>query len=109
MGVYEGRLRLVAMPLKQEERAGEQAYAKIMQAYRGRILPQSHPISQYIHRVGERIVAVSGLEHLNWEFYVVDDPTVNCMVLPGGKVFVYAGMLSVVRNEDNLAAVLGHE
>ena len=35
--------------------------------------------------------------------------TANAFVLPGGKVFVHSGLLNVCRNEDALAAVLGHE
>lgn len=35
--------------------------------------------------------------------------TANAFVLPGGKVFVFSGILNVCRNEDALAAVLGHE
>lgn len=35
--------------------------------------------------------------------------TANAFVLPGGKVFVHSGILNVCRNEDALAAVLGHE
>lgn len=33
----------------------------------------------------------------------------NAFVLPGGKVFVYSGIINVAGNEDGLAAVLGHE
>lgn len=33
----------------------------------------------------------------------------NAFILPGGKVFVYSGILRVTRSEDGLAAVLGHE
>jgi metalloendopeptidase OMA1, mitochondrial len=33
--------------------------------------------------------------------------TMNAFVLPGGKVFVYSGILSVCRNDSGLAAVLG--
>ncbi len=33
----------------------------------------------------------------------------NAFVLPGGKVFVFSGLLPIVRTEDGLAAVLGHE
>jgi Zn-dependent protease with chaperone function len=29
--------------------------------------------------------------------------------LPGGKVFVFTGILPIVENEDGMAAVLGHE
>lgn len=33
----------------------------------------------------------------------------NAFILPGGKVFVYSGILPITRNQDGLAAVLGHE
>ncbi len=33
----------------------------------------------------------------------------NAFVLPGGKVFVYSGILPICRNDSGLAAVLSHE
>ena len=33
----------------------------------------------------------------------------NAFVIPGGKVFVYSGILPVAKNDDGLAAILGHE
>lgn len=45
-----------------------------------------------------------------WEVYVVDDKkTKNAFVLPGGKIFVFTGILPVSLNDDGLATVLGHE
>lgn len=42
--------------------------------------------------------------------YVVDDKSVkNAFVLPGGKIFVFTGILPVSANDDGLATVLGHE
>ncbi len=35
--------------------------------------------------------------------------TANAFVLPGGKVFVFSGILPLARNDSALAAVLGHE
>lgn len=35
--------------------------------------------------------------------------TANAFVIPGGKVFVFSGILNVCGSEDGLAAVLGHE
>ena len=35
--------------------------------------------------------------------------TANALVLPGGKVVVFSGILDVARTESALAAVLGHE
>ncbi|KAK4689916.1 hypothetical protein P7C73_g203, partial [Tremellales sp. Uapishka_1] len=45
-----------------------------------------------------------------WEVYVIDDKTTkNAFVLPGGKIFVFTGILPVSANDDGLATVLGHE
>ena len=44
-----------------------------------------------------------------WELAVVDNPTVNAFVLPGGKIVVFSGILSVAQNQHQLAAVMGHE
>lgn len=44
-----------------------------------------------------------------WELAVVNQPDVNAFVMPGGKIVVKAGILSMTKNQDQLAAVLGHE
>lgn len=45
-----------------------------------------------------------------WEVFVVDDPkTKNAFVIPGGKIFVFTGILPVSANDDGLATVMGHE
>ena len=49
---------------------------------------------------------VAGFE---WEFNVVNDPTVNAWCMPGGKVVVYTGILPVTQNDEGLAVVMGHE
>jgi predicted Zn-dependent protease len=49
------------------------------------------------------------LKGYQWEFNVVDDPTVNAFCMPGGKVIFYTGILKVCGNEDAIATVMGHE
>ena len=44
-----------------------------------------------------------------WEVVVFDDEQVNAFALPGGKIGVYTGLLNVAKNQDQLAAVIGHE
>ncbi|EPQ29730.1 uncharacterized protein PFL1_02950 [Pseudozyma flocculosa PF-1] len=46
----------------------------------------------------------------DWELFVIDEPSEkNAFVLPGGKVFVFTGILPITANDDGLATVLGHE
>ncbi|KAI8094195.1 peptidase family M48-domain-containing protein [Thamnidium elegans] len=86
-----------------------QAYNEVMHQYGRKILPKNHPYSKFVSRIAQRLVNVSGMEDMKWEFYVVDSPEKNAFVLPGGKVFVFTGILPIVQNEDGMAAVLGHE
>lgn len=49
------------------------------------------------------------LEHFNWEFNLVNNKSVNAWCLPGGKIVVYDGIMSVADDDASLAIVLGHE
>lgn len=49
------------------------------------------------------------LDGYDWEFNLVEDPSVNAWCMPGGKVVVYTGILPVTKDEDGLAVVMGHE
>ncbi|MCC4590013.1 M48 family metallopeptidase [Xanthomonas campestris pv. cannae] len=44
-----------------------------------------------------------------WETALFKDKEPNAFALPGGKVGVNSGIFSVAKNQDQLAAVLGHE
>jgi predicted Zn-dependent protease len=60
-------------------------------------------------RVGTKIQNAAGRGGEAWEFVVFDTKDLNAFVLPGGRVGVYKGLLDFVENDDQLAAVLGHE
>jgi predicted Zn-dependent protease len=40
---------------------------------------------------------------------VVNSPTVNAFALPGGQIFVYSGIISKMKNYNELVALLSHE
>lgn len=44
-----------------------------------------------------------------WEVVVFDDASPNAFALPGNKIGVHSGMLQIIDNQDQLAAVVGHE
>ncbi len=45
----------------------------------------------------------------SWEVVVFDDPTLNAFALPGNKIGVHTGLIDLVDNQAQLAAVIGHE
>ncbi len=84
------------------------------------VLPASDPKTALVHRIGNNIKGAvekfltdngqsSRIEGFQWEFNVVNDPTVNAWCMPGGKVVVYTGILPVTQDEASLAVVMGHE
>lgn len=67
------------------------------------------PRAQRVRKVGHKIALVSGKSY-NWEFNLVDnDEAANAFALPGGKVFVYTGLLDLAQTDDELATVMAHE
>ncbi len=44
-----------------------------------------------------------------WEVVVFEDKTLNAFALPGNKIGVHSGLINLVDNQDQLAAVIGHE
>ncbi len=49
-------------------------------------------------------------KYFEWEYILIDNKKVrNAWCMPGGKIAVYSGILDVTKNENGLAAVMGHE
>lgn len=91
----------------QEIRIGEQNYAPTKQSQGGDfdIVPE---LTTYVNEVGQKLAAVADRK-LPYEFVVLNNPVPNAWALPGGKVAVNMGLLTELKSEAELAAVLGHE
>lgn len=74
-------------------------------------LVQDRATIDYVACVADAIVGTLDGEAaaLYWELAIVNQPDVNAFVMPGGKIVVKSGILSVAENQHQLAAVLGHE
>lgn len=83
-------------------------------------LPDSDSRTKLVRKVGKRVAGATEnflkekgkknrIEGFKWKFNVLKDNTINAWCMPGGRIVVYSGILSVIRNELGLATVLGHE
>jgi len=102
-----GKKELQFISGAQEVKIGEQNYAPTRQGEGGdlKVLPE---LTAYINEVGRKLSAVSDRE-LPYEFAVLNNSVPNAWALPGGKISVNRGLLTELKNEAELAAVLGHE
>ncbi len=66
-------------------------------------------VTAYVRQLGQRIVRQLGEQPFSYHFAVVRDPNVNAFAVPGGYVYLHAGLLTLAANDDEVAGVLGHE
>ncbi|MBI5868113.1 MAG: M48 family metalloprotease [candidate division Zixibacteria bacterium] len=63
----------------------------------------------YLTEVGEKIVKVCDRPELQYHFTVIESDQINAFATPGGYVFFYTGILRLMDNEAEMAAVMAHE
>ena len=73
------------------------------------VLPDSSPVSQYVQRLGQKLVAYAPGYKWPYRFHVVNVADINAFALPGGTIFVNLGTIQAAANEAQLAGVMAHE
>jgi predicted Zn-dependent protease len=72
-------------------------------------LYDNQAVTDYINLVGNLLVEATPGYDLSFKFFVIDQPFVNAYACPSGYIFITKGLLQSIKNEGELAAVLGHE
>ncbi len=72
-------------------------------------LVEDPEINEYIQSLGLRLSSLSNQGNRDFNFFLVNERTINAFALPGGYVGVNTGLLLDTRNESELAGVLAHE
>ena len=101
-----GRQQIVLVGEDQLAQAGASAWQQQIATQR---LSTDPTLNRRVREVGERIVSAAGLSGPQWDYRVFVSDSPNAFVLPGGKVGVTTGLFRVAQNDDQLAAVIGHE
>ena len=82
--------------------------------FQGRFHHRIQPpaVSRSLQSVGNRLWqnSIARESEYQFDFHLLrDEQAVNAFALPGGQVFITAGLMSKLENIDQLAGVLGHE
>ncbi|MDP1657719.1 MAG: M48 family metalloprotease, partial [Methylotenera sp.] len=70
---------------------------------------QDAEVTSYLQALGMRLVSNSPDSQLKFNFFVVQDNSINAFAMPGGVVGVHTGLILAANSESELASVLGHE
>jgi metalloendopeptidase OMA1, mitochondrial len=126
------RPQYLGLTPQQEFELGRKADEQVLKESRakGILLADDSVETKRVQGVGRKIEAATAnqlllreinlrvqKEYLSWEYHVLKSDQINAFCLPGGRVFVFTGLLGgklhdgqpVVENDDQLATVMGHE
>lgn len=105
-----GKLTKAATPLSDEEEyyLGRGVAAMVLSQYRPYRRP---PLQAYVNKVAAAVAANSNRPEIfgGYHVQILDTPEVNALSAPGGFIFISRGFLSLMPDEEALAAVLAHE
>ncbi|WP_256202381.1 M48 family metallopeptidase [Stenotrophomonas pictorum] len=104
-----GRRQVVGGVSQQQlDQLGAQAFSEIKAK---QTLSRDGTQNGYVQCVVNALVAQLPAQYrgVRWETALFVDKEPNAFALPGGKVGVNTGIFSAARNQDQLAAVIGHE
>ena len=101
-----GRNQLILVDEAQVQALGLQAYQEMKQK---QPLSDNQALNARVQKVGRDIARISPKPDWDWEFSLFDNDSPNAFALPGGKVGVNTGLFKAAKNDDQLAAVIGHE
>lgn len=102
-----GRSQLLLLPAGEVSQMGVAAFDDKKKS--SKVVTEA-ATNRYVNCVAEGVIAaLSGDQRRSWEVVVFDDDSANAFALPGAKIGVHTGLLKVAVNQDQLAAVIGHE
>ena len=70
---------------------------------------QDIEVIDYLNTLGNKLAAASPDKQQKFNFFVVQDNSINAFAMPGGIIGVHTGLILANNSESELASVLGHE
>ncbi len=98
----------VGMSREEQIQVGYQTAAQVYKQMP--VLPDSSPVTQYVQRLGAKLVAQIPQQY-SWpyQFHVIAQKEINAFALPGGPIFINLGTITAADSEAQLAGVMAHE
>lgn len=107
---YTGRTQTIGMSPDQEIAIGLQSAPQMAQQHGGLYPDQKY--QDLVDNIGKKLIdnSIAKDTPYSYEFHLLADPnTINAFALPGGQIFITYALFSQLKNQDQLAGILGHE
>ena len=109
LGTYNpatGQNELIMISTQEEVAMGQQAHEQILKEY---TLSTDEAMNRRVRSIGRRLALVSDRQDYTYQFFVLESKEYNAFTIPGGRIYMFSGLLKDLPSDDAVAAVLGHE
>ena len=93
------------IPLKKEHSIGFTCASAVADAP----LVENENLVRYVHYVGWYLAGSTERYDIRFNYYILDTDRINAVACPGGYIVLTTGLLKLVHDESELAALLAHE
>ena len=101
-----GRKQLLLFPESKMNEMGSASFAELRTKTP---VIEDQSTHAYIKCITDRLLVAMDQKPTEWQIEVFQDKTANAFALPGKKMGIHTGMIDLSKNQDQLAAVIGHE
>ncbi|MBA4358841.1 MAG: hypothetical protein C0405_14070, partial [Desulfovibrio sp.] len=92
--------------LEEERKLGREAYDEVMEKVP---LVKDPDCLAYLRGLGKRITDLLQDDPFTYVFNIADDGEMNAFAIPGGYIFFFRGIITMLENEGELVGILAHE
>ncbi|MBW2708434.1 MAG: M48 family metalloprotease [Deltaproteobacteria bacterium] len=95
-----------ALSIEDEWKMGQAFFFQVSGQYE---LVSDPFVCKYFNDLGHYLLAPLETKPFPFQFYIINDDTLNAFAGPGGHIFFYAGLIEAMDRVDELAAIVCHE
>jgi len=109
LGTYNpatGRKEFIFISTSEEISLGNNLHQKLSKQFE--FSDQVKDIER-IRRIGQRLAQVSDRRDYQYQFFLIEKDEMNAFTTPGGRIYVFSGLINKLRSDDEVASVLAHE
>ncbi len=109
LGTYNpatGRKEFIFISTPEEVSLGNDLHQQLSQQFK---ISDQGKDKERINRIGQRLARVSDRQDYTYQFFLIEKDEMNAFTTPGGRIYVFSGLINKLTSDDQIASVLAHE
>ncbi|MFY0643113.1 MAG: M48 family metallopeptidase [Bacteroidia bacterium] len=97
------------VPIETEKKIGDAIFEYQIENNSDFEIVEDPKLDSMIHLITSRLITSLDNPLFQYQFYIVSSEEVNAFTIPGGRIFIYAGLIETAESAEEVASVLAHE